>query len=297
MGEKLGYYRQFEDFEPKEGYVPSHPFSLLPDIARRARQLLTERNSREIQAAAEMIDWILEDNLERETDKFINEQIENGGWAKEHIQNAMKTEQDLRLFVNYDLYMLIDPELGPYCPNNDDQNEVTTLKTCIESYDISVSGFSNGEDYECFSVLALWMLADSLDWLSRQSYSLAGEYALKAMDAVSYAERLVDTKSHHEIISHIIRQYKTKEKEVEKHAEKIAARRRSENARKGAAKRHEEHAMLRQDALEHYEKHKDEYRSIEDAARHIAEVIVPVKHRTVAKWISDHRKLQSASKM
>ena len=57
-----------------------------------------------------------------------------------------------------------------------------------------------------------------------------------------------------------------------------------------AAKRHEENSSIKQDAITHYELHKHQYKSNEDAARHIAEIIVPVKHRTVVKWISDHLK-------
>ncbi len=291
----MGYWCQFDDFNPKVGDVPSYPFSLLPEIANRARSLLIDRTLLEIQSAAEMVDWIIEDNLERETDEFIQYQIDTDGWAKEHLLNAKDAGKNLRLFVNYDLYVIAEPELELPPPNSEDLNEVTAIKKCIDSYGLDVLHFKGGKDYECFSVLALWMLADCLDWLGRQSYSLAGESALKAMDAISHAEHLHDRESQEEIQAFFLQQLKSKESEVEEQAEKIAAQRRTENARKGASKRHEEHAILRQEALEHYETHKDEYRSMEDAARNIAGVIVPVTHRTVVGWISKHRKTQSAS--
>jgi len=80
--------------------------------------------------------------------------------------------------------------------------------------------------------------------------------------------------------------------DIEKKTDQKAAERRSENARAAAAVRHEENAALKQEALAHYEMHKHQYNSVQDAARKIADKIVPVKSRTVARWISANNKNQ-----
>lgn len=291
----MGYWRQLKQFDPKEGNVPSHPFPLLPEIANRARAQLTDRTVQEIQSAAEMIDWILEDNLEREIDMFIQDQIENKGWAKEYLLEAIDSGENLRSFVNYYLYGITETEPEHTCPSDYSQNEVTALKKCIDSYSLDLLHYEDGKDYECFSVLALWLLVDCLESTKENDHTTANDYALKAMDAITYAEHLHDLEFYQNHILFLIKQVKAKEAELDNEVEKIACQRRSETARKGALERHKEHAMLRKEALEYYESHKHEYRSNEDAARNIAGVIVPVTHRTVVNWISKYQKSQSAS--
>ncbi|MCG8004239.1 MAG: hypothetical protein JAY88_12370 [Candidatus Thiodiazotropha lotti] len=291
----MGYCLQLKQFDPKEGHVPSHPFPLLPEIASRARAQLSVRTIQEIQSAAELIDWILEDDLERETDKFIQDQIDNQGWAKDHLQEAIDSGEDMRFFVNYYLYGITESEPEHICPSNNNQNEVTTLKKCIDSFCLDFLHYQDGKDYECFSVLALWMLADCLESTENNDHTTANNYALKAMDAITYAEHLHDIRGYQDHIFFMAKRFKSMETELDNEVEKIVSKRRSESARRGALKRHEEHAALRKEALEHYESHKHEYSSNEDAARKIAGVIVPVTHRTVVNWISKYQKSQSAS--
>jgi hypothetical protein len=49
------FLQQFEKFDPVSGDVPEHPFSHLPEIARRARSLLKLRKTDQIVAAAKRI--------------------------------------------------------------------------------------------------------------------------------------------------------------------------------------------------------------------------------------------------
>lgn len=79
-------------------------------------------------------------------------------------------------------------------------------------------------------------------------------------------------------------------------AEAKAAQRRSETAKEAAAKRYEEHVILREETIRYYEEHESTFKSMEEAARAIAGKIVPVTHRTVVDWIRAHRKQRSAGK-
>ena len=77
---------------------------------------------------------------------------------------------------------------------------------------------------------------------------------------------------------------------TEKNIELKMAEQRSESARKASYIGHEEHYKMHDEVVAHYEEHKDEYSSVQDAARKIAGKIVPVLERTVAKWLYTHIK-------
>ncbi len=68
----------------------------------------------------------------------------------------------------------------------------------------------------------------------------------------------------------------------------------SEHQSAAAKKRHEEHYQLKSTVLEHYQKHKGDYKNMNDAANKIAGVIVPMPQRTVYEWIRQAKKIQSA---
>ncbi len=99
----MSFYDQFTFLEPKNGVVPYYPLSRLPDIVWRARHLLKDRNSDEIVFAAETIDWMIEQYFESERESFIQDQIENNGWAKEQLLEAMNNDRNMEAFVEYEL--------------------------------------------------------------------------------------------------------------------------------------------------------------------------------------------------
>lgn len=39
----MGFYRQFDEFDPLDGFAPGHPFGPLPSVAEGARKLLAGR--------------------------------------------------------------------------------------------------------------------------------------------------------------------------------------------------------------------------------------------------------------
>lgn len=302
----MSYWRQFDEFNPKEGKVPYYPFSSLQDIVHRTRYLLRDRTEEEIRAAAQFIDWMIEDYFEQEIECFIQDQIDNDGWAKSLLLEAQEKGNSLCWYVKHDLPKIAgDDDYLDYA-SDENTSEVAALKECIGNYHIEDQDFPEGTQAECFAVLALWMVADCIRWLgrttgkgsasegnsTRANFSLAGESALMAMDAISHAELLQKDEQHRSEIQQIQIKGEQEKKDVEERAALRMAQRRSESARKAAAKRHEEHASMREEVIAHYEQHKDDYTSTEDAARKIANVIVPVAHRTVVKWLSAHKRRQ-----
>ncbi len=182
----MSFYQQFRTFDPITGTVPISPFEELRDIAQRARSLLKGRSIEECESAAEIIDWMIDDFFE--------------------------TDQSLH---------------GEQATERGDLSEVSALRQCLDSWSVVDDPTSPlAKTHEYFAVLALWMIADALEWAHRglkalrnripsdahdpahspnlaQDQSphvddhvidlcLAGRYAIKAMDAVAYAEQLLN---------------------------------------------------------------------------------------------------------
>jgi len=63
----------------------------------------------------------------------------------------------------------------------------------------------------------------------------------------------------------------------------------SEFARTGAAARHAENRDSKSFALQHFEDHKHQYTSLDDAADKIAGAVVPYKWRTVRDWLKGRK--------
>ena len=96
-------------------------------------------------------------------------------------------------------------ELG--VPSEENTSEVDALKLVLEERDscnFFLDGipdtdpvqYEQGKDHELFSVLPLCLLPDSIGWIqskSKYSHVSASAYAIKAMDAVCYAEHLIQS--------------------------------------------------------------------------------------------------------
>lgn len=206
----MGFYKQFETFNPLSGVVPDEPFSMLPSIAWRARALLRSRTVEQITSAAEGIDWAI-------SEYFLSIRQEAIAKLLRDLRTPIRYKRDppgvgdtpcVEEFFYWDGGNLehgrwvfkdgMDDQLGISTAEN--TSEVDALKDTNCSYvlgDDDDPYFPGGKIYEYFAVLSLWLLAESLEWLKHNGapsvrFSLAGEYALKSMDAVCYAEHLKD---------------------------------------------------------------------------------------------------------
>jgi hypothetical protein len=235
----MDFWIQFDKFNPLADEIPPYPFSYLPDIAWRAKQILKKRTEKQIKALAESIAWRFEEYFKKlECDAIIKLRKEKG-W---NIDDEGKVYFEPKSIDAE--YGVIDPDKPPKnlvyggkhpvdseryqywfyvdfadIPRESNANEVDTLKECVDYWDdiCKIPEVDDGESYELFAVLSLWLLDDVLkgfdsiggqsDELSNltdklfsslgikrysvpTSISCAGECALKAMDAVCYAEHL-----------------------------------------------------------------------------------------------------------
>ena len=70
----------------------------------------------------------------------------------------------------------------------------------------------------------------------------------------------------------------------------------SEISKKGAEKRHEEHRSMKSEVFKWLDLNMNEFKSMDKAAEHISKNRVPVAFRTARAWVSEWKKLRSASK-
>jgi hypothetical protein len=222
------FFRQFETFDPVLGNVPSYPFSMLPEMASRARLLLKERTKDQIISAANGIDWAICEYFrtvkEEEIERLREELTKPRRWKRSDEEDEWHYARKFFNFIGDDEYeewvFNLDTEDELDIPTEQNTSEVDALKNCINWWDdIGGNEFPDEKPYELFAVLSLWLLADSLEQLVDTSedekadklmaelnttikrmgfdtctvginISRAVEYALKAMDAVCYAKHL-----------------------------------------------------------------------------------------------------------
>ncbi|CAG0946949.1 hypothetical protein ANRL1_03473 [Anaerolineae bacterium] len=253
------FYKQFEKFDPVSGDVPSHPFLYLPEIAHRARALLQYRTAAQITLIAKRISsevdgyfddlkYIAISQLKEELDPRDEEferffdwdgssKIENGRWL---LKDGMENELDI--------------------PTAENTSEVDALKTIIENRDSCFflpegapeperEEWAEGTRYELFAAMSLWLLADAMEYIddkSKHGLSIAGEYAIKAMDAVCYAEHLHQEdwlvsfikKTSNAKLAEALHKQKLEWQKWVQYCEKIDKEKKSEQSKKAADARH-----------------------------------------------------------
>jgi len=179
----MGYFRQFEKFDPIRGSVPDYPFPALPCIARRARKLLTGRTLSELKSAAGTIDWMIEEYFRSEKESYIQHALEHGAAEFGLLDKDQRTEGGLRYLLDNWPY---DESDKPFIADADNTRDLDALTEVIGQYVVTLTTetgrftlvddddeFSNAHEYEYFAVLALWKVADAVSRLSgsRPDYS------------------------------------------------------------------------------------------------------------------------------
>lgn len=269
----MKFYDQFLKFNPLTGFVPSHPFLQLPDIAWRARVLIKDFSVEELTAIAGSVDMLIEEFFENQKQKEIDRLY---CIVTELNNNGFKTEEDEIDYLYYDLEnfdfikdgsgkWVIDPDLDLAfaIPTTENTTEIDTLKECgymLDSFcDKVINELVACKPFQLFATLALWKIADAIIIIdpnceyekyghlltatnkdlhesetenSDLSFTLAGEEALKSMEAVCYAEHLHEfdlikylhetqlTKTHEEYLNEKNKQDEEKQK-INKERSKI----------------------------------------------------------------------------
>lgn len=161
----MGYFRQFDDFDPLTGQPPAHLINALPTIASKARAMLKGRTRDQIISAANTADWLINDYIERTQTETVERILEHGHWVLGHLPEEDRNEDGVRhLLENWPWSVDGTP---PYFPTIDDVDEIDALRETIDGFSLADDpDFPDGQDYEYFSVLALWKIADAIKWLN-----------------------------------------------------------------------------------------------------------------------------------
>lgn len=194
------FTRQFEHFDPLHGEVPYHPFLYLPEIAVRARAQLKSRSVKQIKDVALKIETGIRQyfyDFEVDAVQELKNRMSpgkddgfedyffwyvgskgNGEWV---FKETMLSTLDVPTWENTSEF----DALKALVDNREGYNFVTYVKPYLED-------FQDGSEYELFAVISLSLVSDALISFQQGNAYLqtAAGYAMKAMDAVCYAEQL-----------------------------------------------------------------------------------------------------------
>lgn len=300
----MGYFSQFQNFNPVNGPIPLQPFPSLQDIASRARRILRSRTEFQIVSAAKTIDSIIG---EYRASLYAEEQM-----------LASQSYQEMGLDEDSTSDVIIETSLINSIINLYNRSDLDLFK---ESNDLLGDWFYDTEFldhklHELYAVLALWFVGSTIELLDYESQlrlqlklqnqleisevsieemdillnkikciSSAGESALLAMDAIGYAERLNKIKT-----------IKTKQATDKNKAIVDASRERSENARRLNGIRHRKNHEAKTKVLTEWEKNPSKFASASKAGIYLAHWIYKddancvYEPRTVTDWIRAHAK-------
>lgn len=278
----MEFDHQFDEFDPLTGDVPNQPFSRLPLIALRARILLNNRTHDEIMCAAQNLDWLIEEHSRQK-------------------KEAADTQEE------GDHHNILVRETYPP-PQN--YSKLDVMRECIHWYALEDDReFQNGQAFEYFAVLALWLVADTIKFLTQKHEEanyllLAGNLALEAMDTVCYAEYLGDAVAQDKEVKVLRIQLHDSDQLTETIAEIKATQRISLAAFKAAKKRHEPRDKVRDLAKNLYLKNtwkstlqasKIIFPQVQEYSREVGLNLTDERGRqTVYEWLLEIHKQESA---
>lgn len=307
----MSFFKQFEVFDPITGDVPEYPFSYLPEIAGRARSILIGKTHLQLVAAAKRIDQEFDryfDDLKYVAVSDLKSKLQaEGDTLETYFEWDGGTEANGRWFFKDE--MVDDLEI----PTASNCSEVDALKTIIDERDSCFflpegaqepepEEYPEGNTVELFAVLALWLLADALEWTNnggKHGIAIAAGYAVKAMDAVCYAEHLREirwlvayckAKSDGELTEALRKQH------TEFH--RVARQEKSERANELNKRRHATTNHAKDVVTAEWAKSPSQFPSAEKAGIYFADwlesqdIVKSIEPRTVTGWIRAHAKQQ-----
>jgi len=266
------YYNQFESFNPMLEDVLCPPFSYLPKIAWRARSLLNNRSIEQITSMAKRIS--------EEIRRYYSDEKSNAIWDLESkFRNGELSNEEFERFFDWDGGSIhngrwifkdgMEDELD--IPTENDDSEVDALKAIIETRDSNFfttkniiepepNEYPEGKDYEMFAVMALWFIADAIKSINhggKHGQSIAGDYLIESMDAVSYAEHLREKewlifyskKVGEKALIEVLQKQKEELGEWKKQNKEQLTKKLSEQGKKGADKKHERTNKAKQELI------------------------------------------------
>lgn len=316
----MGFWRQFEIFDPLKSKPPYRPFPEMAGIVSRARWLLHGRTSDQIARLASDADFSIEHYFELARDQEI-ERLEREGNTR--FCQVIANEGEVKFVFDRD--KLDELEI----PTADDTSEIEALKESLGGWvDLSEDEVPSAKEHEYFAAMALWFIADAIERLDYRydqdahqfvkrenrllgefDYSRIGEFVIKAMEAVCQGEHLRDIERVKDRFEDRIdrlqkalesQQIKTVDAEqairdeVAAKLQEEEARRKSEHAKKLSRLRHRDRDDARQAVLTAWEQNPTAFPSAEKAGNHYADWLQSqgksFEPRTVTGWIRSHAK-------
>lgn len=249
----MGFFRQFDDFDPLSGWIPEHPFSSLPSIANRARALLEGRSREEIVSAALNVDW------------FIAE------WQRE-VSEGNRGPSELEVLKEC---------IGAYVIEDDSDfpmGREFEYFAVLALWKVADAVHQLGTPTDEGRLVPV-----------AYRYMVAGGDALDAMEALCWAEHVLSLavlarKQAHPSHPHWKIVEERVAEQLEKRAGEIATQRISVMNSKAAIRRHAENHAMKAQLWDWYVASKDQWKSMDKAAE-AAIKIVPVSFRTARDWI------------
>ncbi len=320
----MGYLNQFKNFDPLQSDF--HPWKFpaksyyswrFPEgasIVYRARSILRGRTAAEIVDIATDATRIIETFFEAEKESAIDSIRSDGRYDLLELDEGRVTGLTEEAFEHYDVRT---PESTP---------DLEALQEGIDNfYDPSYMEIKNLKQYEYFAVLALWRSADCVEEfntvfdlsqmkrIERESQRFdvndairVGGFLIEAMEAVCYAERLLQVERTQQKYEQEIEKLKTTPRPISdeetarlraeafRQLEEDAKAKRSEQAKENSRRRHAENNQIKKEVLAMWEKNPYQFSSAEKAGSFYADVLakrgINREHRTVVGWIRSRAK-------
>lgn len=310
------FYRKFNKFSPLSGDVPSLPLTSLPAIADRARVMLREFSEEQFEMAAKRIYRELDDHFHKQKENAISRLLNDTNAGDESLGRFFDWDEGTSGNGRWLFKAEMEDKLC--IPTATNSSEVDALRNIIDDRDYigwneatlpKPREFPEGRDFQLFAVLALWLLADALNFLNQKAVdlSIAGEHALKAMDAVCYAEHLYEsawlvsyTKNvNEEAQAEALLRQRFEHQELLRHSEKMRLEQMREEMSKKSEKlnliRHAKNHEAKQLVIDEWKKRPSAFISAEKAGGHFADWLEAkgfkkYEPRTVTTWIRSYAK-------
>lgn len=312
---------EFQEFDSVHGRVPGQPFSCLPEIASRARSILKDKTTRQIEQAAKRICHEIETYFSDLKEQAVGNLRQKFEVDPESFEDFFEWDGGTLENGRWFYKDCMDEDLDVLTAEN--SSEVDALKTIIEERDegfmlstgvplTEYEHWPEGKTDELFAVLAIMLLTHCCKTMvndrSAHDLSFAGDWALKAMDAVGFAEHarevewlkqffekqltdvsIVQDLEHREMVINIRKGLEAEAKKHEHQKQLIRSERLN-------AARHEKTNAAKDLICREWDKDRNAFASAEKAGKHFADWLVAegklksIEPRTVTAWIRSYAK-------
>lgn len=309
----MGYYKQFNFFDPLKGVFHNWAFPHGSSVIYRARSILSGRTAEQIRDIANDADSIISAFFDHEKESTITLIKADGRY------DLLEGDEDRVTGLKSDSA----DEYG--LRTSDNTSDLDALQEAMGSFfDPTVLDIQNLQECEYFATLALWLIGDCVEEMETQfdlhqmkrvkratrnldsiDTARLAQHLIEAMEAVCYAEKLREVdrvEAKYETMIQKIQsgsEVKITHSDLDKIREEmrrqIQEEARQERREKLVANneiRHQENREMKQLVLEQFAINPRQFDSAEKAADHFVDILEqrkkPRSHRTVADWIREY---------